>query len=182
MRSLIATLALLSVPAAAAAGCGCPKFACHDGDACDLVEDKYDIAEHHIEGRQSVGFDVDGMRYELVHFEYGQAQDCPAGCFFSHYCGFVFGGEEYPTWYAFYLTEEQLFDPTLFCAVAPEPDGAAEVSWNGSCDMPGWSLPVFADAAFRDWVEHPDDVNDELRWCRNGLAYGYTSGVLPRDS
>ena len=152
---------------------GCDsQFDCEDAAACELVEARYDIASRGVQGRQSVVFSSGDTRYALVHFEYGTAQDCLAGCFYSHYCSFVVGGEEKPLSYDWYEPDEELFDPTLYC-----PSDSASSSFD--CAMPAFELAIFADPKFRAWVEDPDDVNDEMRWCRHPLAFGYNTGALP---
>lgn len=163
---LLTALSTLAI-ALTAAACDGGRFDCDDDATCDLVEQRYSLGTAHIEGRQSRTFDVDGVRYELVHFEYGEAQDCPSGCFYSHLCTVVVdGAEDYPAVFGFNSESEQLFDPTLYC-----PDWSGMSAWStADCDMPAFALPLMQAARFRDWVLHPKDENDEMRWCRNVLA------------
>jgi hypothetical protein len=161
-----------------ASGCG-GKFDCRNETACRQVESAHGIDRHSIQGAQSAAFFVGGTRYDLVHFEYGVGQDCPAGCFYSHYCAFVVEGQERGFWFSFNSREEQLFDPALYCP--SESDGTPMTTSHYTCSLPGLDLPIVADRAFRRWVEQPEDVNDEFRWCREGFRIGYHLGHLPRS-
>jgi len=170
--------ALLGVSVALGA---CSTAPCEDEGICDQVEQDNLIGQHNIQARQGTSFVVDGKRYHLVHFEYGTAEDCMAGCFYSHYCTVVVDGKEHPAWFSFNTKEDYLFDPLLYCPLlASDPSyTGGYVSSDFKCSMPAYALPLFADAAFIDWVQHPDDVNDALRWCRNEFALGYSTGELP---
>lgn len=166
----------MAVLAVGVLGCGDPKFDCEDAAACAMVEEAHGIEAHDIIGWQSRAFVVEGTRYHLVHVEYGAPNDCPAGCFYSHYCAVVADGVEYPAYFWFTSRDEHLFDPTAYC-----PDATDDhVSGGHACAMPALELPLFSDERFIEWVRDPADVNDELRWCRNDFALGYHLGALPR--
>ena len=117
-------------------------------------------------------FTLDATRYELVHFEYGQANDCASGCFYSHLCTVVVNGDQdYPAVFGFNNSEEELFDPMTYC-----PDWTSMSGWsNADCDMPAYHLPLMGSTRFRNWVLNPEDENDEMRWCRNSLANRMTT-------
>ncbi len=66
------------------------------------IIDKYNINEKQIEGCQSKSFELNGKDIILIHLEYGIANDCLSGCFFSHYCAIVDNEVDYP--YAFYFS------------------------------------------------------------------------------
>jgi hypothetical protein len=153
--------------------CGPDLFDCADEGACQLVEERYQIADHPVIGRQSVVFGATS----LVHFEYGAANDCPSGCYYSHYCAFVANGEEYPLMFSFTSEAERLFDPTQYCSYEQPPLFGGDSS-PSACAMPGYELPIVASPSFRSWVQDPDDVNDEFRWCRNELAFAYSIGAI----
>ncbi len=139
------------------------QFDCANDGVCDQIEQTYGVDDFHIEGRQSRVFTVDATEYELVHFEYGQGNDCASGCFYSHLCTVVVNGEQdYPLGFAFTSEQEALVDPYTYCA---------DFTWMGGssspdCDMPAFDLPLMGSTRFRNWALYPEDENDEMRWCR----------------
>jgi hypothetical protein len=158
-------------------GCSDPNFDCVDHRICSQVKDAYDIARFPIQGVQSHVFDYGNDRYHLVHFEYGAANDCPAGCFYSHLCTFMADNQtqDAPSSFSFSQTAEYLFDPRRYCP-AVKPDGY--VQSGSGCQMPAFSLPVLRDSVARQWILQPDDRNDELRWCREPLRQAISLGEL----
>lgn len=162
------------IVAVIATGCGPADnmFDCADEAACALIEANHDLTRFPIEGRQSVVFDD----VALVHFEYGAANDCPAGCFYSHYCALVVAGQEKPLSFTFNSEAEQLFPPGQYCSPV-----LSDSSNPNDCDMPAYDEPLLADAGFRAWAADIEgDGDEEMRWCANDLMYGYRTGSLPR--
>ncbi len=150
-----------------------PMFDCEDKAVCDLVSENRGLERHHIEGRQSRSFIVDGRRFHFAHFEFGIARDCPAGCFFSHYCVVVVDNTEFPVSFHFNSSEESLFN---------SPDLRSEVGGSQWRDMPAFALPLFRDETFIKWVGEPKNKLDEFRYCRTMLAWGYSQGKLPKPA
>jgi hypothetical protein len=165
-------LSILLVAAAMALTPACTDPDCQDPAACELVGAIEGLEQHELRGRQSVLFTSGDMRYALVHYEYGVGQDCPAGCFYSHLCTFVVGGETRP--FYFYFTRDPEVLPTVQAHCAPRTPKESDAD----CALPGLTLPILADPAFRTWAT--TESSDELRWCRHALARDYETGALPR--
>src|SRR6188508_371706 len=88
---------------------------CGDDDSCDgacaTTATKYGITStiHDVQQRTFEAFDES---YTLVRIEYGNVQECDEydDCYYSLYCGFIVGGEEYPVYGDFVSDEDVLFD------------------------------------------------------------------------
>lgn len=166
------TLAIFASAAVALTAPACASSDCQDEAACDAVVGSDGLGTQPLEGRQSEIFRSGGVSYSLVHVEYGVGQDCPAGCFFSHLCAFVVGGETKPIYFSFTRAPEVLPAVQAFCAPR------ALMTSDADCALPGLTLPIIADPSFQAWAMNESD--DEMRWCRGPLANAYLSGKLPR--
>ena len=118
------------------------------------IIEKYNIDEKQIENCQSKSFELNEKNIKLIHLEYGGANDCPSGCFFSHYCAIVEDGVDYP--YAFYFTtpEENILN--------------SEVDdWRNADEsiLTGRLHELANTKEFNDFLTKERQNNGEFRWC-----------------
>lgn len=135
------------------------------------VINKYNINENQVENCQFESFSIDGKNVLFVHIEYGMANDCPSGCFYSHFCTIVDGDIDYP--YAFYFTNEQ----EDILGIEEEVELGMELSGNyyGKDKLTGLEHPLVQDKDFLEFkdreITHGGDAEQgykisEFRWCK----------------
>jgi hypothetical protein len=125
---------------------------CSDDDSCDgacvVAGAKYNISDRTVHDVDQRTFDAFGEKYTLVRVEFGDTQECDdfdENCYYSLYCGFIVGGEEYPVYGDFVSDEDVLFDE--------------------DADLTGLDLPIFDDDDFDDWLWETDSEDDPLIEC-----------------
>ncbi len=116
------------------------------------IINKYNINE--IENCQSKSFNLNGKDIEFIHLEYGVANDCPSGCFFSHYCAIVEDGEDYP--YVFYFTNpnENILNSEV-------------EDWRGADEsiLTGRNHELATMQEFHNFLTEERQGGGEFRWC-----------------
>lgn len=120
------------------------------------VINKYGIDKDRIESCQSKSFKLDGKPASFIHIEYGVPNDCPSGCFFSHYCAIVEDGKDYP--FAFFFTNEK------------ENILKAPVDDSRSADksvLTGESHRLASSNKFVEFLNKERQQGGEFRWCKN---------------
>ena len=117
------------------------------------IIDKYNINKSQIENCQSKSFNLNGRDVKLIHLEYGVANDCPAGCFFSHYCAIFENGMDYP--YVFYFTNpnENILGSATDWRVVNE------------SILTGRRHDLALTQEFNDFLGKEVSNNGEFRWC-----------------
>jgi len=120
------------------------------------VINKYGIDTDQVEGCQSKSFKLDGKSTSFIHIEYGVPNDCPSGCFFSHYCAVVEDGKDYP--FAFYFTNEK--ENILKLPV----DDSRSVD---KSVLTGESHRLATSNEFIEFLNGERQQNGEFRWCKN---------------
>ena len=125
---------------------------CDDGESCDgacaTTASKYGIANGTIRDVQQRTFEAFDDNYTLVRIEFGNVQECDEfdeNCYYSLYCGFIVGGEEYPVHGDFVSDEDVLFDEDY--------------------DLTGLDLEIFEDDDFDSWLWDTDSEDDVLIEC-----------------
>lgn len=121
----------------------------------ELVIDKYNINTEQIENCDVETFDLDGKAVSVVHIEYGIANDCPAGCFFSHYCAIVEEGEDYPYKLSYTNEDENILGISK-----------QDQQKNDSAVMTGRAHRLVSQDSFNDFIEKEIDKGGPFRWCR----------------
>ena len=123
-----------------------------DGDKCDgacaTTDAKYGISDRKIHAVDQKTFEAFDESYTLVRVEFGNVQECDEfdeNCYYSLYCGFIVGGEEYPVYGDFVTDEDVLFDEDY--------------------DLTGLDLEIFDDDDFDDWLWDTDSEDDVLIEC-----------------
>ena len=119
------------------------------------IIDKYNVDKNKIENCQSKSFNLNGKDIKFIHLEYGRANDCPSGCFFSHYCAVVEQSIDYP--YAFYFTNpnENILN--------------SEVDdWRSANEsiLTGRNHELTTTQEFNDFLTTERQNNGEFRWCK----------------
>ena len=119
------------------------------------IIDKYGINEKQIEGCQSESFELNGKDVKFIHLEYGKANDCPSGCFFSHYCAIVEDEIDYP--YESYFTN---LDENIL-------NSEFDV-WRTADEsiMAGRVHPLVDTQEFNDFLTKERQNNGEFRRCK----------------
>jgi len=120
------------------------------------VINKYGIDKDQVEGCQSKSFKLDGKSVSFIHIEYGVPNDCPSGCFFSHYCAIVEDGKDYP--FAFYFTNEK----ENILKVPVDDSRSADKSV-----LTGESHRLASSNEFVEFLNKERQQDGEFRWCKN---------------
>jgi len=135
------------------------------------IINKYNINKNQIENCQSKSFFINRKKIEFVHIEYGMANDCPSGCFFSHFCTIVDGDIDYP--YAFYFTNEQ--EDILGIEETVESGIPLWSKYYGKDKLTGLKHPLVQDKDFLEFkdneITHGGDTEQgykisDFRWCK----------------
>lgn len=146
-----------------------------DASDCSVVAqtviNKYGINKNQIAGCQSKTFNLDGQSVDFVHIEYGIANDCPSGCFFSHFCAVVEEENVYPYSSYFINNEEDVLGISQERAEA----GYELSSENyGEDKLPGKQHLLTSNPKFTNFknkeIVHGGDAGyriSEFRWCNN---------------
>ena len=119
------------------------------------VIDKYGINNQQIEGCHSKSFDFEGKKIKLVLLNYGDANDCPSGCFFSHYCAIIEDGVDYPYSLSATSPEENILSP-----------GGEWGEMRDESIMVGRVHPLTENSEFKNFLEAERKSGGEFRYCR----------------
>jgi len=136
----------------------------------EIIE-KYNIDPRLIEGCQSKEFAVNDTKTSFVHIEYGIANDCLSGCFFSHFCTISSGNEDFPYSFIFNNEEEDILE------IEEEVDFGIEFTSNdyGRDKLTGLNHPIVLKEDFLTFKDneilHGGDTEQgyklsEFRWCK----------------
>jgi hypothetical protein len=127
------------------------------GDTCKTTQKRLGLSERTVHHAHQKTFESAGTTYTAVRVEYGDTEECDifGDCSYSTYCGFVVDEKDYPLEVHWVSDEDALFDPAEVCE-----DGELE-----GCELPGYSLPIFDDEEFIDWVYDTDPDEEPLADC-----------------
>jgi hypothetical protein len=107
---------------------------------------KYNIDKNQIVGCWSKPFIIENKAIKLISLEYGQGQDCPSGCIFSHYCAIVEDNKDYP--YALFCLSQ---DENILSNVSND---CSNISKN---ILPGRTHPLTLTPEFKEFLNNSRD-------------------------
>jgi len=115
------------------------------------IIDKYNLLDLGVENCDVKSFSLDGKQVDLVHIIYGEANDCPAGCFYAHYCAIVEDGIDYP--FIYYVNHES--ENFL---------GGEELYGDFEIELTGQNHDLASSPEFIEFLEE-ERGNGPYRWC-----------------